>query len=162
MESKYIVAYSDDNEITNYYFKFLFIESIFGNDTDTPGLYTIIFGTALQPEAKNISIYPECTKNHEMYIPSIGISMPDGGIMTCPYDMEKKELLIDETMWEIKGRRIPTKREYDLYNETVKALIEFLSNEYIGRTMPIKPKFIDKNVEELCVVGNIKDYSKKE
>ena len=163
MDSKYTVKYSDDKTtVSNYYFKFTFIERIFNEDTDNPGLYTMIFGEPLQPEAKSIKTFPHCTGNCEMAIQSIDIKMPDGGVMLCPYDMEKKELLIDETMWESRGRRIPVKREYIMYNESIKALIEFLRNEYIGRKMPIKPKFIDKNIEDLVVVGHIKDYSEEE
>ena len=163
MESKYTVKYSDDKEtISNYYFKFTFIERIFDEDTDDPALYTIMFGAPLQPEAKQIKIFPHISNDKEMAVQTVSISMPDGGSMTCPYDMEKKELLIDEPMWEVKGRRLPVKREYVMYNESIKALIEFLRNEYIGRKIPIKPKFIDKNIVDLVIVGEIKDYDKEE
>jgi hypothetical protein len=159
MATKYTLKVNKNTKrLQNKYFDVTFIERIFNEGTDNPGLYTIIYGEPLQPEAKKITIMPQYTKNNEMAIQSVSIKMPDGGAMTCPYDMKNKELLIDETMWTVKGRPVPTKKEYELYNESIKAIIKFLRNEYVGRKLAIKPKFIDDNVTELCIVGDIKKY----
>ena len=138
----------------NKFYEFIFMESTVSREK----AYVITFTDCKHKDAKEFSIFPRVDHESNMTFPYVSVNTPDGGYMLCPYIIEEEKLVIDEIMWESYNRKIPTKKEYEILNGTVKALIRFLEEDYKLETKGKWVSINHKTMEDLAIIGKPKEY----